>query len=337
MSEERRSSFRDVFAVGEFRALLAAQFLSTAGDQVARVALAVLVFADTRSPALAAVSVALTYVPELVGGPLLSGLADRHPRRDVMVACDVVRAVLIAAAAIPGLPLPVLWLLVFLVQTATAPARAARSANMPAMLGGDRYPMGLAVMTTAAQIAYVGGFALGGALVTAVGPHAALLVDAATFTVSAVLIRLAVVQRPASGREGVSMVRSARAGLRLIRDDPRLRALTALAWLYGFYIAPPRARGPVCGPDRSGGVRRGPAHGRRAGRCRGGRAAAHPPRFAGDAVPPARSADRADRCAAGRDGVRAAGGGVAGAASRVRAVRRLSDGGQRALRPHGAG
>ncbi|MGP3955948.1 MFS transporter [Nonomuraea sp. 3N208] len=234
---QRSPGFRDVFAVGEFRTLLAAQSLSTAGDQVARLALAILVYADTGSPVFTAVSVALTYVPELLGGPLLSGLADRYPRREVMVACDLVRAVLIAAAAIPGLPLPMLWLLVFLVQTASAPARAARSANMSVMLAGDRYTVGLAVMSTAAQIAYFGGFALGGVLVSAAGPHVALLVDAGTFAVSGLLFRIGLVPRPASRRD-TTMLGSARAGLRLVWRDRKLRALVTLAWIYGFYVAP---------------------------------------------------------------------------------------------------
>ncbi|WP_084957751.1 MFS transporter [Thermoactinospora rubra] len=234
---QRPPGFREVFAVGEFRALLAAQSLSTAGDQLARLALAILVYADTGSPVFTAVGVALTYVPELLGGPLLSGLADRYPRREVMVVCDLLRASLIAAAAIPGLPLPVLWLLVFLVQAATAPARAARSANMSVMLGGDRYTEGLAVMSTAAQIFYFAGFALGGVLVSAAGPHVALLVDAGTFVVSALLVRFGLRWRPAS-RRGGTMLGSVRAGVRLVWGDRRLRALVALAWIYGFYVAP---------------------------------------------------------------------------------------------------
>ncbi|WP_327584360.1 MFS transporter [Nonomuraea sp. NBC_00507] len=234
---QRPPGFRDVFAVGEFRALLAAQSLSTAGDQVARLALAILVYADTGSPVFTAVSVALTYVPELLGGPLLSGLADRYPRREVMVACDLVRAVLIAAAAIPGLPLPMLWLLVFLVQTATAPARAARSANMSVMLSGDRYTVGLAVMSSAAQIAYFGGFALGGVVVSAAGPHVALLVDAGTFAVSALLFRFGLRPRRTS-RHDATMLGSVRAGVRLVWRDRKLRALVALAWIYGLYVAP---------------------------------------------------------------------------------------------------
>ena len=45
--------FRDVFAVAEFRALWLAQILSVAGDQLARVALTVLVYNRTASPPMA--------------------------------------------------------------------------------------------------------------------------------------------------------------------------------------------------------------------------------------------------------------------------------------------
>ena len=40
---EARSSYREVFAIGEFRALWSAQVLSFAGDQFAQVAIAILV------------------------------------------------------------------------------------------------------------------------------------------------------------------------------------------------------------------------------------------------------------------------------------------------------
>src|SRR5260370_33209854 len=49
------ATFRDVFAIGEFRALWAAQVLSVVGDQLARVALTLLVFDTTKSAFLAAV------------------------------------------------------------------------------------------------------------------------------------------------------------------------------------------------------------------------------------------------------------------------------------------
>jgi len=60
--EADRTTFRAVFAVREFRALWAAEALSQAGDQVARVALAVLVYGATESAALAGLTYALLYV-----------------------------------------------------------------------------------------------------------------------------------------------------------------------------------------------------------------------------------------------------------------------------------
>ena len=65
-----------MFRVGEFRALWLAQVLSYVGDQFAQVAIAILVFERTGSAFLTALAYALTYLPPIVGGPLLSGLAD---------------------------------------------------------------------------------------------------------------------------------------------------------------------------------------------------------------------------------------------------------------------
>ena len=83
--------FGDVFAVAEFRALWLAQLLSVTGDQLARVALTVLVYDRTRSAMLAAVTFAASIVPAFVGGLALGGLADRLPRRAVMITADLVR------------------------------------------------------------------------------------------------------------------------------------------------------------------------------------------------------------------------------------------------------
>src|SRR5262245_34663501 len=110
----RQAGFRDVFAVREFRALWAAELLCVVGDQLARVGLAVLVFQRTNSAGWTALTYALTFLPALLGGVLLSGLADRYPRRELMVVVDLGRAAVALLMAVPGLPLPVLLILVVL-------------------------------------------------------------------------------------------------------------------------------------------------------------------------------------------------------------------------------
>jgi len=71
MTEARsRVTFREVFGVAEFRALWFAELFSIAGDQLARVALSVMVFRDTGSAALTGLTFALTFLPSLLGGIL---------------------------------------------------------------------------------------------------------------------------------------------------------------------------------------------------------------------------------------------------------------------------
>ena len=90
IEQAARTTFRDVFAVTEFRALWLAQLLSVIGDQLARVALTILVYDRTRSALLAAITFVAGIVPAFLGGVTLAWLADRYPRRRVMIACDLV-------------------------------------------------------------------------------------------------------------------------------------------------------------------------------------------------------------------------------------------------------
>ena len=67
----QRSPYSEVFAVREFGGLWYAQVLSSAGDQLAQIAVAVAVYQRTRSPFLTALAYAMSYLPQVVGGPLL--------------------------------------------------------------------------------------------------------------------------------------------------------------------------------------------------------------------------------------------------------------------------
>ncbi|WP_103349694.1 MFS transporter [Amycolatopsis sp. CA-128772] len=239
-------TYRQVFQIGEFRALFSSMIVSVAGDQFARVALSLLVFDRTGSAGWTAATYALTYLPSVLAGPLLSGLADRWPRRRVMIIADLLRAALVALMAIPGLALPVVAGLLVLVQAAGAPGNAARAATAAAALPGEQYVLGKGVLDTIVQLAQVLGFATGGTLVAGAGPATALLADAGSFLVSAAVIRLGVHERPAPnpaetgatvGAGGlVRWRRDLVDGSRLVARTPRLRALVALAAVAGFYV-----------------------------------------------------------------------------------------------------
>jgi MFS family permease len=252
---DRPVTFRDVFAVSEFRALWAAYVLSLVGDQLARVALSVLVYARTGSPLLTALTYALGFLPWIVGGPLLSGLADRLPRRTVMVVADVLRALVVGLMVIPAVPLPVLLVLLFAAELCAPPFSSARAALLPQVLDGELYVLGSAVNTITWEVTQVVGFVVAGASVAAVGARGALLVDAATFVVSALILAGWVRPRPAPVREpgdtaGVGS--DLGAGLRLVFGDPWLRTLTVLAWLCSAYMIPEALAAPVAAENGAG-------------------------------------------------------------------------------------
>jgi MFS family permease len=245
------ATYRALFSESQFTTLFVAQAISLAGDQLARVAIATLVFQDTGSAFLTALVYAVTYLPWLVGGPLLGGLADRLPRRTVMVSCQLVSAMLVALMAVPGIPLPALAALLFVVILAESPFLSARASLLVDVLPDDRYVLASALNQLTIQGAQVVGFAAGGALIQLIGPREALLLDAITFLVSATLVRFGVRVHGAIAtvvQLGNSWQRM-KTGAKVVFGDPRLRGLVLLGWLATFWVVPEGLAAPYAKGD----------------------------------------------------------------------------------------
>ncbi len=228
---DRPATYREVLGVREFRALYVAHVASLLGDQAAKVALAILVLNRSDSPLLAALAYAVGYLPWIVGGPVLSPLADRLPRKRVMVQCDVVRALAVAAMALPGMPLWLLFLLLLGASLLMPPFEAARAATLPDVLTGDRYVVASSLSNITNQLCQVAGFVLGGATVVWLRPRGALMVDAATFALSAAFIAGGVRNRPAVSRDSRPTLRQDIVeGAAVVFRTPVLRSILLLAW-----------------------------------------------------------------------------------------------------------
>jgi Major Facilitator Superfamily len=253
-SPARRASFREVFAIPEFRALWASYVLSAAGDRLALVALTLLVYDRTRSPLLAAVAFAAGTLPYVIGALFLSGLADRFPRREVMVACDLIRAVLVVTMLLPRMPLTALIAALYAVTAVQPPFDAARSAILRDVVDGQRYALAAATLQSTFRLMIVAGAAAGGLVVAFAGARPALGADAATFVVSALVLRLGVRARAAATAAAAaaagenapkpSALFQLRAGFSLVFGDKALRTLLMLGWLAACYEIPSAIAAP---------------------------------------------------------------------------------------------
>lgn len=230
--------FGTALRVRAFTVLYVAETQSMAGDQLARVAVSVLVFQRTASAAATAVTYALTYLPAVIGGLFLAGLGDRWPRRAVMIGTDTIRAGLFGLMALPDLPLPVLIGLLVTAVFISPVFSACEVSYLAVVLRPDVFRVANGLRLISVQGAQVAGFALGGILVAAVEPRGALLVNAATFAVSAVLLTVllprsdrATTPAPDGDQEGTGTE-----DFRGLWRDRGTRRLMSLLTLVGFFV-----------------------------------------------------------------------------------------------------
>ena len=247
-----RPSFSAVLRVREFRALWLADIQSLVGDQLARVALSVLVFERTSSALATAAVYSLTFLPALFGTPL-GVLADRLPRRALLVGGDAIRAVLLAVMALPGLPLGAVTVLLFAAVLVGAPWKAAESALVADILAEEGYVLGSGLRMATSQASQLAGFAVGGTVVAAVGPHSALAIDAATFGLSALILRFAILARPPV-HEQHETGSGWTTGISVVLRSHRLRVLVGYAWLVAAFVVPEGLAAPYAA-EVGGGAR----------------------------------------------------------------------------------
>lgn len=243
-SPERGAGYGDALRSREFRALFAGQAISITGGSVAAVALTVLIYRRTGSPFLSSLTFALGFLPYLVGGGLLSGVVDRVRPRRLVNACDASSAVVAAAMAWPGLPIPALLALLFVLGTFSSLAGGARNALVRTTVAHDAFVPARSLMKIAAQTAQVGGNAVGGALVVALGTSGAILFNAASYAVAFALVRIVVADHANLGvaRPG-SVLRDSLAGIGEVFAQRELARLLLLGWLVPMFSVAPEALG----------------------------------------------------------------------------------------------
>ncbi|MFC8346820.1 MFS transporter [Streptomyces sp. NPDC057280] len=238
------TGYARVFAVREFRAVFAAHLLSLLGVVVAEISLSVLVYDLTGSPLLSALTFALGFLPYVVGGTLLSGVADRFPARRVLVLSDLVCAACVLPMTLPGAHIAVLLALRCALAVVSPVFAGTRMATLADILGdGDLFVLGRSLLRIVSQGALLAGYGVGGLLLTVVSPRHALLITVVTFCASAGLLRFGTRRRPAraAASGGSTLLTDSLTGARQVLADRRVRVLLFLFWLPPMFAVVPEA------------------------------------------------------------------------------------------------
>ncbi len=219
---------RGVLALPDFRRIWVAQTISDFGDGLTNLALLIVVFSLAGTTAAIALMAIVIAVPQLTIGIVAGVYVDRFDRRRIMLASDLLRAIVVLAfIAIRSADLlPLLYVLAFVEASIGTFFAPARMAFVPAIVPAEGLLAANGVSQASRIVATTLGAGAAGVLFgLADGAWPAFTIDALTFLASFVLVlgvrtRQVVEPAPPGGREGLGT--SLRVGLRAVADSPTL-------------------------------------------------------------------------------------------------------------------
>ena len=241
-------SYADVLRTTGFVPAFLALSISTWGDYIARIAVALVVRERTGSDLAMAATFAASLLPSILGRSLLSPLADRIPYKHVLVGSDLVRGLFVLAilsAVAQESRVSLLLALLFALELFGGPAGASVQILLTDLFEDRRaFLRARGIFSLAEQVNQAIGLAVGGIIVTALSARGALLVDLGTFVVSAALFAVAVKARPVSGIPTpgiVGFLRDIADGARYLARHRVLLSLLTLSLFAMWGIVAPEA------------------------------------------------------------------------------------------------
>lgn len=210
-----------------FRNLWLGACVSLAGDWFSLIALYTLLQDYTGSGEAVGAMLAARWLPAVLFGPITGVVADRFPRRAVMVLCDLARAVVVLGFLFVRSKDDVwlVYVLTFGQMIMTAFFEPAEQASIGGTVARDEIVTAntLHAATWSAMLSV--GAVLGGLVSARLGVRAAFVIDALSYGVSAFFISRAAIPftRATTRQTWKSGLTDFVAGVRLIRSDWRVR------------------------------------------------------------------------------------------------------------------
>jgi MFS family permease len=224
-----------------FALLWSAGLVSTIGSWMQTVAVGALLISQTGQATWAVLVAAAGFLPIGLLSPIGGALADRLPRRPVLIAgnlADTTVALVLAFLVASGHENPGLLVGLVAVQgAASAVIGPFQQAILPDLVPKSEFLPAIALNSAQFNLGRIAGPALAGAAVAAFGYPVAFVANAASFL--AVVAALAFVRlAPPAGRGGDSLLRSLREGLRAARAQPSCWAAIATIAVVALIASP---------------------------------------------------------------------------------------------------
>ncbi len=246
--------YRAVLRHRPFLLLWGAGGVSSLGDHFFLIALMWFTFAATRSSLEVAAIAVVSQVTYVVVGPAAGVWADRWDRRRTLIVCDLVRAGVLGAFVVitwrGGFSFPLALGAMFLVEATGRFFGPSRAAYLTTLVDPESLVTANGLMSGTTQATGLGGQAVAGVVITALGAVAGILIDAVSFALSALSLAFIRNDAPPAGRSRPSVQTSSPSskrrhrfwgeladGYRLLAGIRVLRTLLLFAIVLNLFFA----------------------------------------------------------------------------------------------------
>ena len=173
-----------------FRFLWLGQVVSQMGDWFDTIAVYTIALSLTGSSRSVALIMVARFLPSVVMGPLSGVVADRFSRRTIMIASDIVRAIVVLGFLFVRRP-DQMWLVYVLTVLQLAFStffEPAKTAAIPSIVSDRELVPANAIASVTWSVMLTLGAAAGGFVAGSFGTNVAFVLDSLTFVASALLI-----------------------------------------------------------------------------------------------------------------------------------------------------
>ena len=230
MAFKNKSGNKSPFRNAVYRKLFAAQVIALTGTGLSTIALALLAYslAEGNAGAILGVALSLKMAAYVFVSPAGGGLAHLLPRKPLMIAMDVMRAVLVLLLPF----VTAIWqvyLLIFLINACSAVFKPIYQAVIPDVLPDQRdYTKALSMFRVAYDMENVLSPSFAALLLMVWTFDELFVVNAVAFLVSALLILVTRMPTAAASDRSAAVIPNLLFGVRSYLATPRLRGLLAL-------------------------------------------------------------------------------------------------------------
>jgi len=214
---------RELLKDKNFFLLWFAQIVSNFGDRLNQMALIGLIYIRTPGSTIElAKLLSFTIIPVFIIGPIAGIYVDRWNRRITMIACDVIRGLLVllipvivkySTSMIP------IYIVVFIIFSVTRFFVPSKLSIIPDIVHKDKLLLANSLSSTTMMIATIISFGFSGIIVAAFGPQAGFYIDSASYFISAALVFFVVVKVKEGIKSGTAGAKSADISRKTIIGD----------------------------------------------------------------------------------------------------------------------